>query len=601
MKELLFFAKKIHSYSGKKLYLNLIGMILSSVFEGIGILLLIPLLSSIGIMHTNTKISFPLSTIFAFIQEIPESISLCIILLIYIGLIIGQSFFQRSQTILNAKIQQNFTRYLREETYINLLQANWNFYLQKRKTDLINIMTTEIYRVSGGVGLFLQLLSSIIFTLIQIAIAMWLSLGMTSFILGCGLILLYFSKRLIKTSQSLGKETVEISKTYLAGISDHLNGMKDIKSNTLEKSHLTWFFALSEKMESNIINLVKLTTKSNLIYKVSSAVLIALFLFFSVKLFRTQSAQLLLIIAIFSRLWPRISEIQSLLQQVNSNIPSFKSLLQLRSESLGAKEVDILDQSTKEPLLIEKAIVFNQVNFRYNKNEESFALQNINLHIPVNRMTAVVGPSGAGKSTLIDILLGLNRPHNGEIMIDNKVLTKGNFLLLRNSISYIPQDPFLFNTTVRENLLLVNPHATEEQIWKALDFAVCSDFIQKLPQGLDTVIGDRGIRLSGGERQRLVLARAILRNKPILILDEATSALDTENEAKIQRAIDNLKGSMTIIIIAHRLSTIRNADQVVVLENGKIIQIGGFQQLANDKRGMFNSLLKNQVVMQGMQ
>jgi ABC-type multidrug transport system fused ATPase/permease subunit len=142
---------------------------------------------------------------------------------------------------------------------------------------------------------------------------------------------------------------------------------------------------------------------------------------------------------------------------------------------------------------------------------------------------------------------------------------------------------------------LMNPEADEEQIWEALEFSSAAEFVKKLPEGLDTLIGDRGIRLSGGERQRLVLARAILRKPSILFLDEATSALDTENETKIQKAIERLKGSMTVIVIAHRLSTIRNADQVIVLDKGEIVQQGQFNQLANEHRGLFNQLLKKQM------
>jgi ATP-binding cassette subfamily C protein len=166
---------------------------------------------------------------------------------------------------------------------------------------------------------------------------------------------------------------------------------------------------------------------------------------------------------------------------------------------------------------------------------------------------------------------------------------------LRRSISYVPQDPFLFNASIRENLLMVAPDASEEQIWEALEFAAAAEFVAKLPQGLETLIGDRGVRLSGGERQRLVLARAILRKPSILVLDEATSALDAENEAKIQQAIDRLSGMMTIIVIAHRLSTIRNSDQVIVLDQGQIIQQGEFGQLAKEKRGLFSHLLRNQM------
>ena len=143
--------------------------------------------------------------------------------------------------------------------------------------------------------------------------------------------------------------------------------------------------------------------------------------------------------------------------------------------------------------------------------------------------------------------------------------------------------------------MIVDPQASEESLWEALEFAVAPDFVKKLPQGLDTLIGDRGIWLFGGERQRLVLARAILRKPSILVLDEATSALDTENEAKIQKAIEGLKGSMTIIVIAHRLSNIRNVDLVLVMDGGEIIRAGEHHQLAKEKRGMFNHLLGMQI------
>src|SRR5690625_1410551 len=206
-------------------------------------------------------------------------------------------------------------------------------------------------------------------------------------------------------------------------------------------------------------------------------------------------------------------------------------------------------------------------------------------------MTAIVGKSGAGKSTLIDLLMGLNQPEKGAVLIDGKKLTSDKLQSLRQSISYVAQEPFLFNTSVRENLVLVEENASEEQIWEALEFSSAAEFVSKLPEGLDTVIGDRGIKLSGGERQRLVLARAILRKPSILVLDEATSALDTENESKIQQELARLNRKMTIIVIAHRLSTIRNADQVVVLDEGEVVQIGGFKQLSNEKKGVFREAI----------
>lgn len=568
-------------------------MILISTFEGIGIFLLVPLLGLIGVMGTKTDSR--LSWLSEFFQGLPQSSSLIIILVTFLLLITGQSIFQRNQTILNAKIQQSFTRYLREETYRNLLQANWGFHLKKRKSDLINIMTSEIFRVSGGINIFLQFLSSLIFTLIQISIAFWLSFKMTSFIIVFGVILLFLSKSFLKKSEILGTESLQITRTYLSGISEQFNGIKDIKSNTLEETHLMWFLELSKKMENNIVNFVKLSTTSTIVYKVASAVLITILLFFSITFFKTQPAQMIMIMLIFSRLWPRITGIQSQMQQLVSIIPSFQALIELKNDSLKSKEMDTAEYSNVKSLDIDKGLTFRNVYFRYNHKVDSYALRQINLNIPINQMTAIVGRSGAGKSTLIDMILGLNHPERGEILIDDTVLTSENLLPLRKSISYIPQEPFLFNTSIKENLLLTKPEASEAQLWEALQFSASADFVKQLPQGIDTLIGDRGIRLSGGERQRIVLARAILRKPAILILDEATSALDTENETKILKAIESIKGSMTIIVIAHRLSTISNADQVLVLDQGKIIQRGEFHELAEESKGLFSHLLGNQL------
>lgn len=570
-------------------------MIIISLLEGVGIFLLIPLIGITGILNTDAEEVHFLSWINEIFVGIPETISLFLILGIYVLIMVGQSFFKRNQTILGAKIQQGFISHLREETYRSLLQANWEFYLKKRKSDIINLMSNEIFRVSAGTNLFFQLVSSIIFTIIQIIFALYLSVKMTSFILFFGIILIFFSRKFVKKSQSLGKEALHLTQTYLAGITDHFNGIKDIKSNLLEQTHLNWFFSLSKKMERNMVGITKVNSTSQMTFKVVSSLLIAVFVFFSIKMFMAQPAQLMLIMVIFSRLWPRFTSIQSNLEQIGSTIPSFKALLDLQNECREARELYTSDYKNIKSIEIKNGLDCRNVYFRYNPNESTYALKNINVHIPSNRMTAIVGRSGAGKSTLIDLLMGLNQPDRGEVSIDDIPLTSDHLLSLRKSISYIPQDPFLFNATIRENLMIIDQNASDESIWESLEFAAADDFVSKLPQGLDTLIGDRGVRLSGGERQRIVLARAILRKPSILVLDEATSALDTENEAKIQAAIERLKGTMTIIVIAHRLSTIRNADQVLVMDQGEIIQVGEYNQLASEKRGMFSNLLGIQI------
>ncbi|UTR10551.1 ABC transporter ATP-binding protein/permease [Evansella sp. LMS18] len=592
LQPVFYFVKQIHAYAGKILYINLLAMILISLLDGIGILLLIPMISMTGIVNIDAG-GTPVAGIFEFLQGIPASIGLPVILAIFVLISILQNLLQRHITIRETKIQHGFFRHMRVKTYEALLHADWRFYIKNRKTDLINIMTAEIARASAGTHSFLQFIASLIFTVIQIGIAFWLSPVITIFVLLSGLILLFFNRKFLKRSMALGSRNYELGRSYLGGITDQINGIKDIKSNTLEESRMEWYRSITKRMEHEQVEYTKLKTKSQLYYKIASALLIASFIFISVNMFHAQAAQLLLIILIFSRLWPRVAGIQGSMEQIAAMLPAFKAVIAMQEESKSAKEFDLSKKRDIKPMQVRKDITCWNVSFKY--NEEAYALKDINITIPGNQMTAVVGKSGAGKSTLIDLLMGLNKPAKGQVLIDGVPLSSENLISLRRAISYVPQDPFLFNDSIRENLLLVKPDATESEMWEALEFSSAAEFIRKLPEGLDSLIGDRGIKLSGGERQRLVLARAILRKPSILVLDEATSSLDTENEAKIQEALERLKGKMTIIVIAHRLSTIRNADQVIVLEDGAVIQRGEFGQLANDKRSVFGSLLRRQM------
>lgn len=562
-------------------------MAIASLMEGLGILLIIPLLSIGGVIEANTA-SSKLSQLFHFLTALPPSLYLPLILCMYVVIIIGQNLLQRSLAIRDVKIREKFSRGLRIEIYSLLLHSKWALFLKKRKSTLINLLTSELARVIGGINFALQLLSNTIFMIIQLAIALWLSVKMTLFIVLFGLILGYLSRKFVQKSRHLGRRTSQLGEDYMAGITDQLNGIKDIKSNKLEYSYIDWLRSLTSRMNAEQIEYVKLKSSSQLVYKVSAALLVAVFIFISVKAFHAQGEQLLLIILIFSRLWPRFIAIQSNFEQIAATLPACQAVKKLIEDC--SKEQEFKQADALSPIT-ETQIECKDVYFRYKK--DSYTLKDINLTILPNQMTAIVGPSGAGKSTLIDLLMGLNSPERGEVLVNGHPLKDELLLSLRQAISYVPQDSFLFNTTVRENLLTVNAQASERELWEALEFAMADQFVGNLPQGLDTVIGDRGMKISGGERQRLVLARAILKKPALLILDEATSALDTNNENKIKESIDRLKGKVTIVVVAHRLSTIQAADQVLVLEEGKVIQKGSFNQLAFEE-GAFHKLLEGQ-------
>ncbi|MCM3205476.1 ABC transporter ATP-binding protein [Paenibacillus illinoisensis] len=610
MSELRFYMRKLREVTGPVLYWNLLGMICISLMEGIGIYMLVPMLSLIGIFEMGTT-GLQLSWLSEWLGRLSDNSQLVLILSIFVVILSGQAWLQRMQTIRNTRIQQQFIRTLRQETYRAIIMAKWSFFLQKRKSDFNHILTTELARVSQGTNLILQMAASLIFTAIQIGLAFWLSAKLTAIVLVFGLLLFFVLKRFVQRAKQIGDQTSELSQHYYNGITEHFNGIKDIKSNMLEESHIGWFEKICKRIERNVIQFSQLNSGTQLIHRISSAVIIAAFIYLSLRVLAVPPASLLLIILIFSRLWPRFTSIQSNLEYISSMLPAFQLVRKLQAETNLSREISRSTTDTEapnrniekdnhaiQPFEMMRSIECIDVNYRY-EGSSTYSLEHVTASIPAKGMTAIVGKSGAGKSTLIDLIMGLVRPESGQILIDGVPLSEEQLLAWRSSIGYVSQDPFLFHTSIRENLRLVDPDASEEQMWQALQFSSSAAFVRKLPHGLDTMIGDRGIRLSGGERQRLVLARAMLRNPSVLILDEATSALDSENEQHIHEALERLKGHVTIIVIAHRLSTIRTADRVIVLEEGRVIQQGGYQQLSTDPVGTFSKLLNMQAGLVG--
>ncbi|MUT68061.1 ABC transporter ATP-binding protein [Paenibacillus sp. NEAU-GSW1] len=605
MKATLILLKKLYAANGKALYVHLLLMLFMSSMEGIGIFLIIPLLSIIGAFDMDLEAVPLVSSGMSALENAGLALNLPLVLGLYIFLVGGQALLQRYSTVLSENILQKYVKRLRIETHRSLMRAKWEFFLKRRNSDFNQLLSTEMNRVINGMDTLLALTASVAFTVIQIVFAMWLSFELTAVIIASGLLLSLLSRKFIRKSAELGYESSQLYKSYFAGLNDHFNGMKDIKSNSLEAAHMHWFAALCGKIESNYIQAYRLYANSSLLYRLSSVALIAAFVYLALTVLKVPAEQLLLIVLIFTRLWPRFLGIQSSLESIVSKLAAFEALTGLQEESEAARETredkqerwdaPVASVSAFAPFALRQGIACQNVTYCYDKERKVSALKQINAFIPANEMTAIVGKSGAGKSTLVDLLMGLIQPDEGTVLADGEPLTGERLNAVRNAIGYVAQEPFLFHGSVRENLKLVVPDATEEEMWEALAFSASDAFVRRMPDGLDTIIGDRGIRLSGGERQRIVLARAMLRKPSILVLDEATSALDGENELIIQQALEELKGKITMIVIAHRLSTIRNADHVLVMENGTLIQQGGYQQLSADARGGFHKLLQLQL------
>jgi ABC-type multidrug transport system fused ATPase/permease subunit len=269
-------------------------------------------------------------------------------------------------------------------------------------------------------------------------------------------------------------------------------------------------------------------------------------------------------------------------------------------KAIGATErvFELLDEipekiNSDEHLSINKIkgdVTFNNVAFSYPSRKEVKVLKDINFSAGFGQKIAIVGPSGMGKSTIASLLLRFYDIDSGEILIDGKNIYDYDLENLRGNMSIVPQDVILFGGTIKENIAYGKPNATDEEIILAAQQANAYVFIEGFPEKFDTVVGERGVKLSGGQRQRIAIARALLKNPSILILDEATSSLDSESEKLVQEALEILMQGRTSIIIAHRLSTIRSADQILVLDNGKISEQGTHQELINLENGLYKNL-----------
>lgn len=306
----------------------------------------------------------------------------------------------------------------------------------------------------------------------------------------------------------------------------------------------------------------------------------------SLVVWRLDMTRMVVLVLIFSRLWPLFSSWQTMIQTIQTNLPALQKLRQTMEDF----RTSAVEPAGEGEIAFSGAVTFSHVRFRYPGSEEQ-VLEDVSFSLSIGSITALVGRSGAGKSTTADLLMGFLTPEGGEIRIDGSPLTPETARAWRKHIGYIPQAPMLLNASVRENLSRFHPNATQEEMILALKQAAAWAFVEKLPQGLDTVLGDRGVRLSGGERQRIVLARVLLGYPKLIVLDEATSALDYESEGAVRDVLDSLRNQAAILVIAHRLATVRIADNILVLENGKITERGPFSDLIQNPDGYLTGMM----------
>lgn len=490
-----------------------------------------------------------------------------------------------------APIRNGVVRDLRNKLLQKALNLPISYYSDERKGDIMSRMTSDVQEIEWSIMQTLELifrepLIIIFYLIMMISISGYLTLYVLLFLPIAGLTVGIIGRSLKRSSI----RSKEILGNLFNIMEETLGGLKIIKAFTGENYVQKKFETVNQSFFKQS---VKVYRKTDLASPISETVVVGvlmLILFIGCNMVFANdgvlsAAAFITYFAAASQIVPPIKQITQAYNNIQKGVASEERI----SKILDAEIVIIEKENAKTVTGFNSQIEFKNVSFAYRKGDAGYVLKNINLVVPKGKTIALVGQSGSGKTTLADMVPRFYDVDEGELLIDSINLKDLKIKELRGLIGMVSQESILFNDTVFNNIAFGINSASEEDVIKAAKIANAHDFIVALPEGYHTNIGDRGGKLSGGQRQRLSIARAVLKNPPILILDEATSALDTESEKLVQDALSNLMQNRTSIVIAHRLSTIANADEIIVLQHGEIAERGNHLQLIQ-QNGIYKKL-----------
>ncbi|MAM23067.1 MAG: antibiotic ABC transporter ATP-binding protein [Croceibacter sp.] len=573
-------------------FLNIFFNILYALFSGLAFMSLIPMMQVLfdpedikvtekpvytGITNIKDYAENSLNYFITNVAGTDKMQALIIVICLVLGLFILKNLFSYFAMYFITFLRNGVLKDIRNTLYDKITELPISFYSEKRKGDTIARMTSDVLEIQHSFLSILELIVreplTIIFTLIfMLALSVKLTIFVLIFIPVSGFLISLVGKSLKKKSDRVQKE----QGVLLSVLEETLGGLKVIKGFNSE-AYFTEKFEESTNRHFKFLN--SLVNRNNLAKPVSEVLgigIISVLLYYGGRLVLVEGSfdgpEFITFMALAYNILTPAKAISKASYNVKQGNAAAERVLEILETESPLKD----KPNAKDKIDFTTNIDIKNVNFKY---ENDYVLKDFSITVPKGQSVALVGQSGSGKSTIANLVTRFYDVNDGEITIDGVDIRDLKKKSLRHLMGLVTQDSILFNDTIKNNILLGKQDATDQEIIEALKIANAWEFVKDLPKGIDTNIGDSGNKLSGGQKQRLSIARAVLKNPPIMILDEATSALDTESERLVQSALENMMLNRTSLVIAHRLSTIQNADKIVVMHRGEIVEVGKHDEL----------------------
>ncbi|MFC1631736.1 ABC transporter ATP-binding protein [Candidatus Omnitrophota bacterium] len=570
-------------------------MFISALFDGVQIAPAVPLIDNVFTGKT-ISISRPLpdflTSLIGTVNGLERPVLLKYIVLSFLGLFLFKGLFVFLRQYLMVNVGHLVLRDVRNALYAKYQHLSLDYFSKSKIGVLVSRITHDVGVINNSIA---QGLTDIFYQGFKVTILLSLAVFINFRLFLFSIVLFPFiaipvvriSKALRKISTKSQEKMAEVNSAIYEGLA----GVRIVKVFSMENYEIDkfaranqGFYKITMKQAKRIVSIGPI---SELIGVVAAMLVVYIGGMQVIQGQLSFGMFAAFMGAMFQCVQPfkRLSNITAIIQQASA---AAARIFEILDTPVGIEDhpqaVDLAE--------VKQGIRFENVNFRY-QGEKADVLKDVNLEIPKGTVLAIVGPSGVGKTTLINLIARFYDVTGGKITIDGHDLRRLSLKSLRGKIGIVTQETFLFNDTVKANIAYGNIQAPDQEVAKAARAAQIDEFIQTMPQGYRTLVGDRGFRLSGGERQRMAIARALLKNPPILILDEATSQLDSQSELLVQKALEQLMSGRTVFVIAHRLSTVRKADKIVVLDSGRISQFGTHQELM-EKGGLYKELYQLQ-------